>query len=751
MVDPAPSARRVPIEAVNRLGDPGSADLRILAIQAWPLESARDHPRAREGADVPGKRVMRRSGAARWSIATTLAVCLLMLGVLTGVAPMAVSAPNVSAPADWAARCDSQALGLGQDTVQLAPVLSSDKAPGGGPVVSRASSDGSWVPVIMVHGWTSQDTNTGARTGAFSHIIDLSDDPVVVPDITRSLIAQFQGIPGAAVFTFDYHPYSARWVDDSHLGPALGKVIDCLYRASGQKVIIVAHSMGGLIARYAATHSGLAGGNRAGEISTVVTFGTPETGSVAALLAETGADLGAVTSDELAVIRLVLSACGALTSSEIETGTLCDELPAPVRAFESAAGVALRAGSPQLAALQPSPRSIYLDALAGNVTFELPRPGWFSLPWSTKSVDVGDMIVTRSSALAGAANTKDATCDYQLNPVRGATDQLGLWFGQVAKSQVAQQPLRAFTGACFHTDLMRGLELTAEALGAVADDIRSRAPVTINDLLSAPVPAVCGHRAGQLVNGVQPGIPANHGTMQLAWLDYGTKAAFTAVGDLNGDGLGDAATLLDCNAGGVPWPQVIAFYSHGPTLLGWAYLSDHVLPGLQPGENTRAWQITYRGGGVDIEWSTQENGDPGAISSLDYSATLRLSGHKIVASSLSATTELPTVDTFLNDLRRGDQAAAGQLAAPGVGELAASQFRSYPSALAATPRCYGLIDYTMPAPLQALITAGGPAQVNENTERLCALPSNDPGAHWIALGMRHTGFRTWQILWSHTA
>ncbi|MEU5943299.1 AAA family ATPase [Micromonospora sp. NPDC047548] len=35
MVDPAPSARRVLVEAANRLGDPASADLRILAIQAY--------------------------------------------------------------------------------------------------------------------------------------------------------------------------------------------------------------------------------------------------------------------------------------------------------------------------------------------------------------------------------------------------------------------------------------------------------------------------------------------------------------------------------------------------------------------------------------------------------------------------------------------------------------------------------------------------------------------------------------------
>ena len=415
---------------------------------------------------------MNRAGFARVTVITIFVACTMIPGV---PAAPALAAASVAAPTRWGAQCGSQALGLGQDTVQLAPILASDTTPTGGPIVRRSASGGTWVPVIMVHGWTSQDTNTSARTGAFSHIIDLSDNPDFVPDISRSLIGELQGVLGAAVFTFDYHPYSARWVDDPHLGPALGKVIDCLYRASGQKVIIVAHSMGGLIARYAATHAGVAGNDRASEISTVVTFGTPETGSVAALLAETGVDFGAVTSAELAVIRLVLSACGNFATDDIKSGSLCDELPAPIRAFESASGVALRAGSPELAALKPWPHSIDVDALAGNATFEVPRLGWFSLPGSTRPVDVGDMVVTRGSALAGATSTKDATCDYQLDPVRGATDQLGLLFGQIAASQVAQQPLRAFTGACFHTALMRGLELTAEALGAAAEAIRCAA------------------------------------------------------------------------------------------------------------------------------------------------------------------------------------------------------------------------------------------------------------------------------------
>lgn len=696
---------------------------------------------------------MRRPRAVRRLVTAASAACVLSLCGTGADAVAAEFVPATSAPGQWASQCDSRTLGLGQDTVRLAPVLPTERSPAGGPVVSQPASGGKWVPVVMVHGWTSQDTNTPARTGAFSHFIDLSDIPGFTPDVGRSLIGQLQGIPGAAVFTFDYHPYSARWVDDPHLGPALGKVVDCLYRASGQKVIIVAHSMGGLIARYAATQPGLASSNRAGEISTVVTLGTPETGSVAALLAETGVDFGAATSDVLATIRLMLAACGKLTSGQIETGTLCDELPPPVRVFESASGVALRYGSAELAALKPWPSSIDVDALAGNATFELPDPGWFSLPWSTTSVDVGDLIVTPSSALAGATHTMNATCGYQMNPVRGVTDQLGLAFRQVARSQVAQQPLKAFTGACFHTDLVHGIELTNGALGAVAGDIRSRFSVTAADLLSAPVPAVCRHPAGRLVNGVQPGLPVSQGTMALAWLHDGAaaKAALTAFGDLSGNGSGDAATLLSCDAGGVAWPQVIAFYSPGPALLGWAYLTDFNLPGIQPGENAFARKITYHNGGIDIEWSTQEPGDPGAIDSLDYSATLRLSGHSIVASNLVGTTELQTADTFLDDLRHGDQAAASQLAAPGVSAQTASLFRTYPSALAAAPQCYGTADPNIPAPLAALIDSGGSQQVNQNTQRLCALPSTDPGANWVALGLQRTGFRTWQILWSQSA
>jgi pimeloyl-ACP methyl ester carboxylesterase len=419
-----------------------------------------------------------RAGVMPWrrlSARRMLAVVVVLVVTLTGLLVVPAAA-GAQPPQEWAKSCSSATLGLGRDVVELAPSLAGDTNPDGTRVAISADSRGKFVPVIVVHGWTSKDTHRPERDGAFSHIIDLTANRLGQANTTRSLIGQLQRDRGTAVFTFDYRDYAASWVDDVHLGPALGKVIDCLYRASGQKVIIVSHSMGGLIARYAATHQGVTGGNRAGEISTVITFGTPETGSVAALLSAAAANGAAEASKPLAVLHLILSVCGQLSSTQIQTGTLCDALPAQVRTFDSKAGVALRAGSAQLAALNPFPVGINVDALAGSATFELPGAGWFALPWNNPRVDVGDLIVTSGSAMQGANSTRKVSCAYQLNAAQGASDQVGLAFGLVSKADVAQQPLAAFSGPCFHTQLMRSIELTNEATGAVTDDIKARQP-----------------------------------------------------------------------------------------------------------------------------------------------------------------------------------------------------------------------------------------------------------------------------------
>jgi pimeloyl-ACP methyl ester carboxylesterase len=390
----------------------------------------------------------------------------------------------------------------------LAPALTRDPDtnPDGSPVKITPDQRGKYTPIIMIHGWTGTDVHNDARTGNFSHKIDLTNNQLGSANTDRSMIGQLQRIRGAAVFTFDYQQFSARWVDDSHIGPALGAAIDCLHQTTGENVILVGHSMGGLAARYAVTHPGVGGVDRATEVSTVVTFGTPETGSLIALLADGGANIAAaagLVNGELILplLRLFLAECGRLATSSLQTGTVCDFLPRSARAFDSTAGRALRYGSAQLAALKPWPKGIVVDALAGQATFQVPQAGWFALPWNTSPVPVGDMIVTVDSALTGASSTKQVPCSYQLNAVRGVTDSVALSVGLVSKNDVAKQPLNAFKGACFHTDLMRDIELTNEATGEISADIAARDPERLSYITSSgQVELVTVHADGSLTD-----------------------------------------------------------------------------------------------------------------------------------------------------------------------------------------------------------------------------------------------------------
>lgn len=201
-----------------------------------------------------------------------LCASLLLVAALLVARPVHAQA-DPGDPDSW--NCTSKALGLEQVAVQRAPILDSEREGDGSPIKS-VSAGGLWVPVVFIHGWTDRATHTDQADvqGAFSRPINLTANRLGRADVRRSMIGQAQGIPGAAVFTYDYHPYSGCWVTDGHIGPGLGKVIDCLFAASGQKVIFVGHSMGGLAARYAAAVP-----DRTAKISRTITFGTPNLGS----------------------------------------------------------------------------------------------------------------------------------------------------------------------------------------------------------------------------------------------------------------------------------------------------------------------------------------------------------------------------------------------------------------------------------------------------------------------------------------
>jgi pimeloyl-ACP methyl ester carboxylesterase len=137
--------------------------------------------------------------------------------------------------------------------------------------VTCTSNIGTKVPVLMVHGFNSNPGmwNEGGEASM------------------RSALEKDEGVK--VVDSFDYKETHFNWVTDSAIGPKLAKTIDCLAQSSRKgggagKVIVVAHSMGGLATRYAASQT-IDGRKVADELGLVITLGTPNAGSP---LANTG-------------------------------------------------------------------------------------------------------------------------------------------------------------------------------------------------------------------------------------------------------------------------------------------------------------------------------------------------------------------------------------------------------------------------------------------------------------------------------
>jgi pimeloyl-ACP methyl ester carboxylesterase len=120
------------------------------------------------------------------------------------------------------------------------------------------------LPILLVHGYNSDPTTWSAAS--------------------RALL-----VGDASTRCFDVFDYggttSTYWVTNQDIGPALARRITTLAAASAKgggagRVVVVAHSMGGLATRCAAARSCNGGVDRVSEkIAELVTFGTPNLGS----------------------------------------------------------------------------------------------------------------------------------------------------------------------------------------------------------------------------------------------------------------------------------------------------------------------------------------------------------------------------------------------------------------------------------------------------------------------------------------
>lgn len=163
-----------------------------------------------------------------------------------------------------------------------------------------------------------------------------------------------------------------------------------------------------------------------------------------------------------------------------------------------------------------------------------------------------------------------------------------------------------------------------KAAGIVAAAImKSLSGVTVKSLLRAQAPAMCEHPSGRLVNG---GLPVADPMMQ-GFVSIRLKGAPyisplpLATTDLNADGVQDTVVAFDCSAGGVTWPETIAVYGPGPTLIASVDLGQYV-----EAEHSDVQSFKVQGNRIAIKWMSYQGAD---FDRQDWNGYLKLSNGKL--------------------------------------------------------------------------------------------------------------------------
>ena len=199
---------------------------------------------------------------------------------------------------------------------------------------SGCEAPGKNIPVLFVHGFKAGPAIWG----------DANGDP-------NSMDGMVSAINGVKTDKFDYQYYSLQWVTNPNIGAALATRILCLSQSSrvaggSGKVIVVAHSMGGLALKEAIKEQPRV----AAALGLVVTIATPNDGSTV----------------DRNITQAVLATCNLAqaTGSPLGLGCTADTI-ATLNAFNALPG--LQANSPEIKALPNWPASVPVYAIAGNI------------------------------------------------------------------------------------------------------------------------------------------------------------------------------------------------------------------------------------------------------------------------------------------------------------------------------------------------------------------------------------------------
>jgi len=323
------------------------------------------------------------------------------------------------------------------------------------PSVSANLHLGTATPVLLVHGF-NEGPAVFTREGS--------------PTLDKAISS---AIPGAVkVVTFDYSKWSRLWVTFTLIGPQLAKCITWLAHISALqngpgKVIIVAHSMGGLAVR-CAVDPGCAKGTQAVDpslIALVITLGTPNTGSQPQ-------SLGPVLD----------TVCASLS--------WCNDW---LILRDSPAAQAMSPGSADLAKLAFLPGIVPVDALAGQITV---TTNLFGAKYVLK--DLGDVIVPISSALAdakqGALHDGPGANKITVNCGTVSVTQLPGWIKASASKLAPAAP-----ATCWHLTETTARTWQADIIAAIKDALAGAPSGACHT--PAPAPPGTAYVVGHLSNG----------------------------------------------------------------------------------------------------------------------------------------------------------------------------------------------------------------------------------------------------------
>jgi hypothetical protein len=221
------------------------------------------------------------------------------------------------------------------------------------------------------------------------------------------------------------------------------------------------------------------------------------------------------------------------------------------------------------------------------------------------------------------------------------------------------------------------------ALGAVAALIGAGPAAAKTPLDDAPVPSLCGHPAGQLVSGALPGIPANHGFVELAALH---RPGMIATGKLRERG--DRAAVLACSQGGVGWPDNVVIYSPEKTILGAIDLND-----VTRGGREFAKRISIRRRVVHIHVvGIEQDGDAACCGSASAHVRLKWDrkSERIRVAGKTVYTERKTIKRLVRAVNQGRRRAVRKLAAKPVSRVLLGTHDN--GARFNFVQCYGMLD-----------------------------------------------------------